>query len=78
MDGVNTSERRRAIINLSAHGFGVVRLISNVAVSVPNLGVLSNEEYSTSITLQHNCGACPVRDMGNRLTRRHKKKLCRS
>ena len=48
----NMSERRRAIINLSAHGIGVVRMFGNNAVSVGKLGVMGLKEYSAFLQTQ--------------------------
>ena len=54
------SYRRMAVINLAAHGIGMVRRIGSVAYSVGRLGVMSNAEYRAWLNTQRWAQDLPI------------------
>lgn len=54
------SYRRIAVINLAAHGIGMVRRIGSVAYSVGRLGVMSNSEYRAWLNTQKWVEGLPI------------------
>lgn len=54
------SYKRMAIVNLAAHGIGMVRRIGSVAYSVGRLGVMSNSEYRAWLNTQKWAEGLPI------------------
>lgn len=54
------SARRMAVINLAAHGIGMVRRIGSMAVSVGRQGVMSKSEYRAWLKTQKWAEGLPI------------------